>query len=89
MMSEICFLNPKAQVNNGSSDPPKAGTCFLLPGQELGISPGVWAENSFRSSCLSFQVSFPTYIGEAMWSKGEEGMGIGFPRQCQSLTPHL
>lgn len=82
MMSEICFLDPKARVNNGGSDPPKAGTHFLLPAQEPGISPGVWAENSFSSSCLSFQVSFPTYIGKAVWSKGEEGMGSGFPRQC-------
>lgn len=87
MMSEIGFLDPTAQANNESGDVPvpRPGSSFLHKSSAFPLSFG-FRKLAARPSVLSF----PTYIGRAAWSTGEEGFpGIRFPGQCLSHTPQF
>lgn len=88
-MSETCFLDPTAQVNNGSSDPPKAEPCssFLHKSSAFPLQSGLRTE--FQLVSFIFSGIFSHIHREGSGLKGRREMGIGFPGQCQPLTLQL
>lgn len=82
MMSEICFLDPEAQVNNASGDVPEPGhvSSFLHKSSAFPLWSGLR-----KLSALLCYLS-PRMSGRQCGLKGRRGVGIGFPGQCQSLT---
>lgn len=82
MMSEICFLDPDAQVNNEGGDAP--GPRHISSFVHKSSAFPLWF--GFRKlAALLCYLSLHT-SGRQCDLTGRRGVGIGFPGQCQSLT---